>query len=263
MTIRRIGMYIACALSIAATGSQALAQDSDVSKMMAEVSQLSAEQSQIPAKLQQSLALKQQHERQFQQLNQESNSLKSEGSSIDAQRPTVTSLCTGKVPHAQFAAAQARCQAVLVPFNRRVDAYNAHKGRLSTAYQAINQQENARAAEARRLQARGQQLSQRIAVLQASIRAKQVAAKPASCTQSCAGKSGEAAAQCLQHCFDGARKDTDLPTVEQKYVPPSGATANRTPEQAIEEYKRSGDANPMPKSFRRNAAEPPPPSPSH
>lgn len=239
----------------------ARAQDAETTKMLAEITQLSAEQKQMPAKVKQSLALKAQHEQDYKRLATESASLKAESSAIDAQRPSVRSLCTGTVPHAQFAAAQARCQAAQGPFNRRVDAYNTRKNQVSAKYQAVNQRETARAAAAKQLVARNEQITKRIAALQASIRARQVVAKPKSCTDQCKNMaSNEAAAQCMQSCFDGARSPSSLPTVEQKQKPPFVATPNRTPQQAIDEYKKSGRADPTPDSFRRTTAEPPSPN---
>ena len=260
MSFHRLSILVASILCIAATPLSAHAQNVDVSKMMAEIAQLSAEQKQVPAKLQQSLALKKQHEGQFKQLAQEGNNIKAASSAIEARRPSVDRLCHGTYPKSQLAAAKARCNAVLAPFNRQVADTNARKRRLTAAYQSLNQKEAARAAAAKRLLARDTQIKQRIAVLQASIRAHKVVAKPSSCSQACMSKSGEALSQCMQSCFDGARSDTSLPTVEQKYRPPSSVTTNRTPEQAIQEYKQSGSANPLPKSFRREAAPPPPPS---
>jgi hypothetical protein len=110
---------------------------------------------------------------------------------------------------------------------------------------------------------RHNQITKRIALLRASIRARQVVAKPKSCTDRCKGMaSNDAAAQCLQSCFDGARGPSGMPTVEQKQRPTFSMTPNRTPQQAIDEYKKSGSADPTPKSFRRKSAEPPPPGAS-
>ncbi len=260
MNVHRFSMLVSSAFYIVATPLLAHAQSADVAKMVAEISQLSAEQKQEPGKVQQSLALKRQHEAQFKQLAQQGNSIKAASNAIEARRSSVYRLCHGKYPRSQLAAANARCNSVLVPFNRQVTEVNARRHRLAAAYQSLRQKEAARVAAAKRLQARDAQIRQRIAVLQASIRAHRVVAKPSSCSQACMSKSGEALSQCMQSCFDGARSDTSLPTVEQKYRPPSGATSNRTPEQAIEEYKKSGNANPLPKSFRREAPPPPPPS---
>jgi hypothetical protein len=247
-----------------AIGVTAHAQDAETTKMLAEITSLSNEQKQIPDKVKQSLALKQQNERQFKALEGEGAGLKAESAAIEAQRPSVHGLCTGTVPHAQFAAAQARCRAVQDPFNRRVDAYNARKNQIAAKYQVVNQRESARAAAAKQLIARNDEITKRIALRQASIRARQVVAKPQSCTEQCKGMTpNDAAAQCLQSCVDGARAPASLPTVEQKQRPPFVATPNtpnRTPQQAIDEYKKSGSADPTPKSFRKDATEPPPPS---
>ena len=262
MSFHRLSMLVMGVVYIVATPLLAHAQGADIQKMTAEISQLSAEQKQISAKLHQSVAQKKQHESQFKRLSQEGNRIKAASNAIEARRPSVYKLCHGKYPRSQLAAANARCNAVLVPFNRQVSATNTRRRRLAAAYRSLNGKEAARVAAAKRMLARDAQIRQRIAVLQASIRAHRVVAKPSNCSQACMSKSGEALSQCMQSCFDGARSDTGLPTVEQKYKPPFRATPNRTPEQAIQEYKKSGDANPLPKSFRRKAAPPPPPPPS-
>ena len=262
MSFHRLGMLVTGVLYIATAPLLAHAQGADIPKMTAEISQLSAEQHQISAKLQQSVALKKQDESQFKRFTQESNSIKAASNAIEARRASVYRLCHGTYPRSQLAAANARCTAALGPFNRQVSDTNTRRHRLNAAYQSLRQKEAARAAAAKRLLARDAQIRQRIAVLQASIRAHRVVAKPSSCSQACMSKSGEALSQCMQSCFDGARSDTSLPTVEQKYKPPFSATPNRTPEQAIQEYKKSGDANPLPKSFRKEAPPPPPPPPS-
>jgi hypothetical protein len=259
MSAYRVGLVVALFLSAATVPVANAQQDAEIAKMTAEITQLTTEQDQNSGKLQQSLALKKQHEAQFARLDQDSNNIKAASSSLEAQRPNVDRLCHGTYPKAQLAAAQARCNAVLVPFNQQVNTLNGRRDRLRGEYQKVNQAEATRAAAAKQVLARNDQIRQRIAVLQASIRARQVAVKPQSCTQSCQSKSGEALSQCMQSCFDGARKDTGMPTVEEKYRPPSVITSNRTPQQAIEEYKASGKADATPDSFRRQAAPPPPP----
>jgi hypothetical protein len=250
----------------AATPARAQADDAAIAKMAQEVSQLTSRQRDISTQLESSLSLKRQHEQQYSALDQESGKLKAESQSIESQRPAVQAACTGTVPQNQLAAAQARCNAVQQPFNRRVNAYNTRNNQLKTSYQAIDGQEKTRVAAAQRLQAAYKQNAERMASLQASIKqaqaekaARELLGRRNACTQSCASKGGEAASQCLQSCFDGARSDTQVGTVEQNYRPPSGATSNRTPEQAIEEYKNSGRA-PGPNTLHTNPVPPPPPS---
>jgi len=226
----------------------------EVDKLMAEISQLSAEQRQFPAKVEGSLALKRANESEYNRLKQEDGRLKGESNAIEAKRPSVKSLCTGTVPQAQLAAAQARCKAAQDPFSRRVDAYNREINRVKAAYAAVDAKENNRVAQAKQLQARQEQITQRLAALQAALKVAQRSA----CTTECQGKSAEAAAQCLQRCFDGAGNITA--TVEQHQRPPFSATQQRTPEQAIEEYKKSGRANPGPNTLRTNPVPPPPTS---
>lgn len=249
------GVLMAAFLAAVIAG-ESRAQEADVSKMMAEISQLSAEQKQIPAKLQQNLALRAANNLQLEKLKQDLSRVQAESSAIKAQGPSVDSACTGTYPRDQFPAAQARCDAVKNPFNQRVEANNARRRKGLADVQELKQKENKRRAQEEQLIARDQQITQRIAALQATIKT----ARASSCTQSCRDKQNDAAAQCLQSCFDGARSDTALPTVEENYRPPFTATPNRTPEQAIEEYRRSGAAQPGPSTLRTNPV--PPPSPS-
>lgn len=253
-------VQVTAVLCITMTPLLAQTQDANIPNMMGEIAQLSAEQKQIAPEFTQSVALKKKIAGEVTDLAKQRKRLDVEFNEIKAQAPVVQRLCTGRYPRSQVAAATARCEAVKIPFNRRAVAYNKKSDRIAAAFKSLHQQEDARVAAAIQLWARYKQIGQRIAALEASIRALQVAAKPSSCSQACISKSGEALSQCMQSCFDGARSDTSLPTVEQKYLRPSGATTNRTPEQAIEEYKKSGAANPLPKSFRNDAA--PPPSPS-
>lgn len=249
----RLHHFIVVAMCLVLAAAEARAQ-SEVDKLMAEISQLSAEQKQLPTKLQENLALKRANEAEYNRLKPEDTRLKSEGNAIEAQRPSVQSVCTGTVPQGQLAAAQARCKSAQDPFNRRVNDYNTNLNKLKAASAAIDAKENARVAAAKQLQARSEQITQRLTQLQAALKLAQRSA----CTKTCQSQSGEAAAQCLQSCFDGAANTTA--TVEQNQRPTFSATPNRTPEQAIEEYRRSGRANPGPNTLRTNPVPPPPPT---
>jgi DNA repair exonuclease SbcCD ATPase subunit len=265
MRKRSLCAFVIALSLIAAAGTSSRAQDADkqIASMMAEINQLSNEQKQMPAKVEQSLAQKRQHEQQFKALDGESANLKSESNAIETQRPGVRSACSGTYPKSQIEAARARCRAAQAPFNRRVDAYNAKNNRLKGRYQAVRTRESARVAAAKLLYDRNQAITKRIAALRDRVKALQMAAKPKTCTEKCRGMaSNDAAAQCLQSCFDGARGAGGLPTVEQKQRPVFSATPNdkRTPQQAIDEYKKSGAANPMPESYRRKGTVPPSPT---
>jgi hypothetical protein len=91
----------------------------------------------------------------------------------------------------------------LAPFNRQVEDHNARKKRVEARRQLLQQEEAERAAIIARLEARGELLKQRIAVLEVALGARQAPAQAARCAERCGDKSGEAAAQCVRSCIDG------------------------------------------------------------
>jgi hypothetical protein len=170
-------------------------------------------------------------------------------------------VCEVTVPREQLAAAQARCEAARGPFNTRVGTWQKQAREYDTAHQAVIDRETERVAAARRLLARSEEIQKRLEALRAAIRARKPLMKTMICTQKCSALKGDAASQCLQCCYDGASGCSSLPPVEQKKKPPFQMTSNRTPQQAIEDYKKSGRASPGPTTVK-TAAVPPPPPPS-
>jgi hypothetical protein len=187
------------ALLLALGSPPAHAAGNDLASLMKEATQITAEKAQIHEQLQQNRSQKGSNDQALQSLEQEDVSIAAASKRIEAQRPSVAALCQRTVPTAQYAAAQAECDQVLVPFNASVDAYNtrltAYKQRRATVIQS----EEARAAEARRLLGRDAALDRRLEQINALKEAW------LSCQKRClAAGTGEGAAYCLQQCWDGA-----------------------------------------------------------
>jgi len=127
--------------------------------------------------------------------------LKVERASLNAERPGVESVCRGQVPAEQLAAAQARCQAVLEPFNRRVRELNS---RAEQNQAAINEM----LARAKPIWAK-QDRVKAIAARLGSLRGLLLAQLQAQCVQSCTGRSPEGTEGCLQVCYDGAKEKAE------------------------------------------------------
>jgi hypothetical protein len=195
----RGSVVLGAALLLALGSPAAHAAGNDLASLMKEATQIAAEKVQIRDQMQQSLSQKRANEQALQGLEQEGVSIAAESNQIEAQRPSVAALCQRKVPPAQFAAAQAECERVLVPFNAHVDAHNtrltAYKQRRATVIQG----EETRAAEAKQLLGRDAALDRRLEQINALKEAW------LSCQKRCLGAgTGEGAAYCLQQCWDGA-----------------------------------------------------------
>jgi hypothetical protein len=257
MSLSRIGLVaLAVALVLAtamSSGAHAQTSDADIAKMMEEIVTLSAEQKELPKKVEANLTLKKKHETEYARIATEDKRLKADSAAIEADRPGVNSLCTGTFPEEELAAATARCNAVLIPFNARIEDLKARVKQLADQSTTLGKQEDERFNAGKALQGRAVYLENRLKQLKMTI----LLAKRGSCVKKCQQSSAEVVSQCLSCCWDLAR--CDLPSVEQKQLPVFKATTSRTPEQAIEEYKNSGRAAPP---APKQAKEPPPPSTS-
>jgi hypothetical protein len=172
----------------------------EVADLMQELVRLKAEQESTLQKKEESLALKRQNEAKLDALEQEKNRLKTEATAIDAVRPSVESLCNRTVPESQYQAALAQCNAVLRPFNDRVNRFNAALEQWKTNFAAVAESERARAAAARALLEQYNHNLQRMA----EIRRIVLAAAPGQCVieRRCGELDGEAGADCLISCWD-------------------------------------------------------------
>jgi peptidoglycan hydrolase CwlO-like protein len=239
------------ALSIVVGAGEVRAQEDAIASMMNEITALSAELEKVPAKLDANLTLKQANESQIKVLDATNERLLVAKQSLDAEEPRVFSVCNVTVPQDQYAAAVARCNAAKVPFETRMRSYNTDVDKLNSDVDRVNASETKRAGEARQLLERRAFIVKRITELRAAVQAAQKAAEMQACTARCAGaSSNEAASYCMQSCYDGAPSDASLPG------PAAGASHRRTPEEAIEEYRRSGSANPGP-SLHTSPVPPP------
>lgn len=289
--LRRIGS--AAVIAVAAFSSPAVAGNSEaeLAKLLAEVDSLNAEAAALPKKAQANLAVKAKHEQDYKRIDAERKNLEPEEAAIEAQRPTVASLCSGTVPEDQYAAAVARCHAVLDPFNNRIKILEAKHKDLDEQVAQVDRQEDARVAEGKALAERNSYIGSRRTQLDALIKLT----RRAVCVERCTTSDTQT---CLSACYDGASTSlpseaptkptwsatpnstpngpntVQPPTAPNTVAPPRApepnagqlpkptfsAAPNRTPEQAIEEYKNSGREKPA--GPRPSAPPPPPPATS-
>lgn len=197
---------IVTALAIAIAASllaPPAAKADNPSDLMAELTRLKAEQDDLLKQRDASIALKRKHEQELDRLGQESNRLKSESSALDALKPQVQRLCTGDVPADQYAAAVARCNSVLLPYNARVKTFNTDLGRWKTDYTTVVEAEHARAVAAQALLDKYDRNRQRIDEIRRII----LTSAPGQCVldRHCGDLDREAAVACLMSCWDGSR----------------------------------------------------------
>jgi len=259
MTIRNgLRLSIATAALAAALGFSAPASADEFDSLLAQLTQATQEvknfEAEAPKKVEESLSLKNKHQAEYDALDREGSSLDSEAAAIDSERPAVQSACQGTVPQDQLAAANARCNALLVPFNSKVDTYNSHLDTQKTRYADVDRREKQRADEMAALQKRYETLKQRVASLYNAA----AAASKARCMADSSGSSPEEIAHKQSVCWENANAAIAVAIGQTPPKPTFSATPNRTPEQAIKEYMESGD-KPGPKSLKTKAPPPPPP----
>lgn len=227
----------------------------DLPGLEKEAAQLTVEKEQVTGKLQQSIVAKHRNEQEFDRLDKLGAPIKALATRIEAQRPKVESLCHRTVPKEQLAAATAQCNAVLIPFNQDVSTYKTDRGKWNTMHNAAVEAEKARVAAAQLLIERSKAVERRLAVVKEAI-ARLLRNAKLQCMRDCS-KSGstDAAGYCLQRCWDNAVAGLSPVERNRQYQAQFGT---RTVEQAIEEYKKSGAADPGHKSLK--IKEPPSPT---
>jgi hypothetical protein len=166
-------------LLLAGPFDDCVAQTVEATALERQISQLSGELEQNAARLQAVTAKSTADLGAMQQLEASEAGVKAEAAAIDAQKPSVEALCHRKVPKSEVAAAGARCDAVLIPFNNRVKAHNAAIQRLSAQMQAVIQRMQSDVNDVQQLQSRRDEINQQLASLRAQLQARQSAA-PAS-----------------------------------------------------------------------------------
>jgi hypothetical protein len=227
--------------------------DDDIAQMMQEVTKLSAERATLPEKFKANLALKRSNEQKAAPLIRDRQQINAEGAAIEAQSPAVDAKCHRTVPPEEMAAAQAECDAIMVPLNKKLDELNQRLHRNKEKAAPLLASEETREAGLKELTERDQDLAGQIEALQKQI----LLAKQNDCVKSCAALDAEAASQCLQGCWDGALSSGSLPSVGAHPIMGTHATENRTPEQAAEDYKQSGAADPGHKTLKPIPVPPP------
>jgi hypothetical protein len=230
-----LGMLLTGILFAAEQASQPAASSSkDIDDMMAEVGKLSAEKGQIESKLVESLRLKRMHEAEWKVLDEERLRRNAEVEQHNGS-------CGGKD---WSKPGFSQCQG---SYNRLESWLN----NLKTKRAAWQSKENARVNVAKQMVERRNTINKRLQFLKGTL--LNLAAFNKANTE-CKG-SDEAIHQCMQSIWDGARSSYESDPMVVK--PQPFKATPRTQEQAIEEYKKSGEA-PGPKTLKIN--EPPPPS---
>ena len=236
-----IDKLIALSAFVLLTAGAAIAHAADdLAGLSQEATQLAGEKKNITEKLEQNLQVKRKNDGKLEKLENEAANIKVVESQLDARRPGVNSLCHRTVPKEQYAAAEAQCDAVRIPFNKEVDTLNARSKENVQQIVQAKDDDKARAAEEKEITARGKEIEQRLAAVRNKI-SLLLRDSALQCMKNCGSGSGrlEVGAYCLQKCWD--RAAGGLPPVErtEQYQAQFGS---RTAEQAIEEYRKSGPA---------------------
>ena len=146
--------------------------------VQSEIARLTGELSQNAARLQ---ALKADASAALEEKNRliaSAATIEAESAAIEAQKPSVIALCHRRVPKRQVAAASARCDAVLIPYNNRVKAHDATVRRLAAQHESLIKRMRAYLDETNQLEARRDQLSQRLASLRAQGAGTKISPEP-------------------------------------------------------------------------------------
>lgn len=249
-------------LALAVALAAAPAPAADLAEMKAELTKVEDEIKVVETKLTANAAEQQQIKTDSAHLQSESDALQARIVAHEANRPAVASVCSGTVPPEQLAAAQARCDAQRLPFNQVVERQQKERQALIDRNEALVRKDNRRLAAARELTQQYEKLSARKQQLQKVI----LAASGSRCIQSCQAipcttLNCDALKQCEQNCWDGARGAGSTPAVEP-YVTAPFVMKPRTPQEAIDDYRRSGPARPGPSGLRTRAPPLPPLQPS-
>jgi len=161
---------LAVGAALAAAGvSPSLAQSTGANDAARELAMLRAEYQDITQKVRQSAALKEQSQQQLREVEEQEALLKTAWDAIEVMRPNVRKLCSGKVAPEKLAEAKAKCDGALAPFNKHVQDYNEKKQRVDARRQTLQQEDAERVAATERLEAHGEQVKQRISVLEVAL----------------------------------------------------------------------------------------------
>lgn len=237
-----------------------------VFSLRADIEELLKEKQQTDKKIEANITLIEKEQAKWVEIREEAEekmaAVKQEIVDIPKDRPEMESKCSGEYAEGNpYDTAVSECLAVLDPFNERVQ-------KTRDNYDWIEKNAIPVLDKKARLQKENATLQmQRIRTIRKVARLKKLLPLVASreCASECdqEGMVGEAEAQCLQHCMDNARRPFELPRLEDVPVssnanvifPDWKNTQNRTPEEAIEEYKKGERAGP--KTLK--TSEPPPP----
>lgn len=247
-------------LALAAALSSAPAAAADLKEMRAELTKVQDEIKVVETKITDNAKEQQDIKTESAHLQTESDELQARVLAHEANRPAVASVCSGTYPPEQMAAAQARCDAQRLPFNQVVEGHNKERQALIDRNEALVRKDNRRLAAARELTRQYEKLFARKHQLQTAI----LEASGSRCILSCQAipcttLNCDALKQCEQNCWDGAQGAGSTPAVEG-YVTAPFVVKPRTPQEAIDEYRRSGPARPGPSGLRTRAPPPPPPA---
>lgn len=170
----------------------------------------------FPERLKESISLKRTHEAELTKVADALDTLEAtDGAAIDRERPAVQAACPPQMPPERVAA----CNAVRIPFNAKVDAFNIKQKTLQDQGEVVVAKERKRVEKIQQLKDKADRLEARVRALTATARAALIA--------ECMKRSGgslENAAHASSVCFDNA--DARITAV-------IGATAPRPPSSAV------------------------------
>ena len=232
----------------------------DVDSIMAEIGELADEQEANNEKIKIDLNVSQEADRDVATNDQELATARAESKQASSEAAAMVSQHGGNYSGGTYTincGDDSNCSSQISGLKTRFDRYNSlrntQKSRRSSKTEASK---NVSA-----LRQRNSEISRRIATLRgilAGAKASNAAKKRNICVTNCNNNPGaDAAAQCLQNCWDGARSQASLPNVKQVQKPSFSMKPRRTAEQAIAEYKKSGAARPGPYTLRTRKIPPP------
>lgn len=194
-------LLLMAALTGAAQAKEEHVSNSDPQK---EILSLAEERANIVLKLQATRELQTSNGAKAKALVLEFARLGKELKEIEEQRKAQEAECHGGTyqTQAEADAANARCETLAAPLEKRVDDYNTAVDKAQAEQKSVEESEQSRIAEARPLVDRYDAIRKRVAALTKLI----PVAERRDCVKSCSsdGHSPQSAAQCLQRCWDGA-----------------------------------------------------------
>ncbi|MHA1547050.1 MAG: hypothetical protein ACTSUY_11615, partial [Alphaproteobacteria bacterium] len=228
------------------------AQEVDVESIMAEIGELADERQANEEKIQIDLKARQGSDRDVAANKQEIAAAKADNEQAASEAAAMVSQYGGSISGGNYTVnckKNAGCSSQIKAIDGRFKAYTA----LLKSQKTRRASRSGSSKNLTALRTRNRSIARRIASLRkllAGARALKSAKKRGSCVTSCKSLASEAASQCLQRCWDGARGGAGVARAERMVKPSFSVTPRRTAEQAISEYKKSGAARPGPKTFR-------------